>query len=317
MDYDRTDASSAFQGRLVFEPYFTSGGGSIAQNTWYSYDTLAGKWYGSGTPIVGGSATTQECTQATPCTWNQVLADYPDAGIGTGLNSGILFRVGGAPGIGMTGQVDDFTIGVNSNDKTYDFDPAGAANTVIVGPKQVNVPGAKFFTLNDTGNGVATETLVPGPGTPPLGAGSLQLSADATSAPMLAHVDPALAGLPLSQLTALELLERPHDVEPVEHDHALPADQHRLRRHRRDDVVPGPVDVPAVQLGRQHDHPEQVVDVERARREVVRQRRLADRRRQPGGAGVPAVGSVHVGPGARRLPERGGADRGVQRHLPA
>ena len=203
MDYDRTDASSAFQGRLVFEPYFTSGGGSIAQNTWNSFDTLVGKWYGSGTPIVGNAPTTQTCTQASPCTWNQVLAAYPDAGIGTGLNSGILLRVGGAPGIGTTGQVDAVKIGVNTNDKTYDFEPSAAANTVIVGPKQVNTAGAKFATYNDTGLGVGTATLVPGPTGQPIGAGSFQLSADATSAPVVQLFDPALAALPLSQLTAL------------------------------------------------------------------------------------------------------------------
>jgi uncharacterized repeat protein (TIGR01451 family) len=203
MDYDQTDASSAFQGRLTFEPYLTSGGGTIAQNTWNSFNTLSGKWWGSGTPIVGGTPTTQLCTQATPCTWAQVQADYPDAGIGTGLNSGILLRVGGAPGVGLTGQVDALKIGVSGNDKTYDFEPAAAANTVIVGPKQINTAGAKFFTYNDTGNGVGSASLVPGPTGQPIGVGSMQLSDDATSAYVLQLFDPTLANLPLSQLTTL------------------------------------------------------------------------------------------------------------------
>ena len=47
MDYDLTDANTAWQGRLVYEPYMAAGG-TVLQNTWQQWDTLAPA--GSGGP---------------------------------------------------------------------------------------------------------------------------------------------------------------------------------------------------------------------------------------------------------------------------
>lgn len=202
VDYDLSDASTVWQGRLNFEPYQTVGSGNVPSG-WSTWDALAGRWWGTGTPVVGNASAPQACPQSSPCTWAQVLAAYPNAGIHTGVDNGITLRVGGF-GAAFTGTVDGLTVGVNGNDKTWDFEPATSATTVIVGPKNVNASGASWVTYNDLNAGVGSAAFVPGPATPPIGVGSLQLSADAAAAEVVQNVDPAYAGTPLSQLTALE-----------------------------------------------------------------------------------------------------------------
>ncbi len=71
------------QGRLVFEPYLSPAQGAVQQNVWQNWDARAGKWYGTRTTVtvnnVAGVA--QPCQPATPCTWQQVLALFPNAGV--------------------------------------------------------------------------------------------------------------------------------------------------------------------------------------------------------------------------------------------
>ncbi len=64
VDYDTTDdfferSAHAWQGRLVYEPY-NNAAGTVPQNTWQhwdtTHDTFPGKWWQSGTPILGGVA---------------------------------------------------------------------------------------------------------------------------------------------------------------------------------------------------------------------------------------------------------------------
>ncbi|HEX6032475.1 MAG TPA: right-handed parallel beta-helix repeat-containing protein, partial [Tepidiformaceae bacterium] len=113
VDYDSTDANTAWQGRLVFEPYFTIGSGNVPEDTWQTWSPLTGKWWASGAP---GNTT---CPHSAPCTWAQVLAAFPDAGIRGAVN----FRAGGPWAGGFTGNVDDFLIGINGDNTTFDFDP--------------------------------------------------------------------------------------------------------------------------------------------------------------------------------------------------
>ena len=114
-DYNLTDGNTAFQGRLVFEPYFTAGGGNVPQNTWQTWTPLSGLWWASGAP--GNTV----CSQATPCTWSQVLTAFPDAGLRAGV--GLLHFKAGAPAPNFDGNVDAFTIGVGGTDRTFNFDP--------------------------------------------------------------------------------------------------------------------------------------------------------------------------------------------------
>lgn len=64
VDYDANDTTSSWQGRLVYEPYNKPGtGGTVMQDTWYNWDTLAGRWWMTGNAIVGNVSVGKACTQ--------------------------------------------------------------------------------------------------------------------------------------------------------------------------------------------------------------------------------------------------------------
>lgn len=128
MDYDLTDTNTNWQGRLVFEPYFTAGSGNIPQNTWQTWTPMSGNWWMTGTPIIAGTADTNPCPQASPCSWSAILIAFPDAGLRASV--GVLQFKAGGPWPGFDGNVDAFTIGVNDDDTTYDFEPEPACTTV-------------------------------------------------------------------------------------------------------------------------------------------------------------------------------------------
>lgn len=112
IDYDLTDSDTSWQGRLVFEPYYTN---TVNQSVWEPWDALTGKWWGSG----GVGAT--GCPMSAPCTWSQVLTLYPNAGIRDSV--GVLQFKAGGPWAGFDGNVDGFTIDVGSTATYYDFEP--------------------------------------------------------------------------------------------------------------------------------------------------------------------------------------------------
>jgi parallel beta-helix repeat protein len=117
-DYNLTDGITAWQGRLVYEPYQANGaGGTVVQNTWQTWNPLDAnaRWWASGAP--GNSL----CPQAAPCTWAQVLINWPNAGLRASIG-GLQFKAGG-PAPSFDGNVDAFTIGVSGNNNTYDFEP--------------------------------------------------------------------------------------------------------------------------------------------------------------------------------------------------
>ena len=116
IDYDLTDGNNAFQGRLVFEPYQTPSN-TVLQSTWQNWDALAGLWWASGAPGNG------PCSQATPCTWAQVLTAFPNAGVRNTTSSGFLFKAGGPVGFPFAGNVDAFKIGIKGFRTTYNFEP--------------------------------------------------------------------------------------------------------------------------------------------------------------------------------------------------
>lgn len=112
VDYDLTDANTAWQGRLTYEPYFS---GIVQSGIWQSWNTLSGNWWASGAP--GNSL----CPQNSPCTWAQVLSNWPDAGVHATLGALVLKAGGPWPQFG--GNVDALTIGVSGSDTVYDFEP--------------------------------------------------------------------------------------------------------------------------------------------------------------------------------------------------
>ncbi len=123
--YDTTLGSTAYQGRLTFVP-----SSPPPASAWRHLNALAdGYWFGSQAP---GSAT---CSQATPCTWSQVLSYFPHAAIrndpiGQGA---FILRLGGPITGGATAYVDDLTVGTTAATTTTDFEP-GSSVTPSIGP---------------------------------------------------------------------------------------------------------------------------------------------------------------------------------------
>ena len=124
IDYDLTDATTSWQGRLVFEPYYDN---VIVDGTWQTWDALAGRWWQTGTPVVGDAPAAQLYPISSPGSLSDILAAYPNAGVQTGALSGILFKAGSAWLSGYQGSVDEFIIRVTDTRTTFDFEPDGPA----------------------------------------------------------------------------------------------------------------------------------------------------------------------------------------------
>jgi parallel beta-helix repeat protein len=123
MDYDLTDTDVTFQGRLVFEPHTA---GTVATGAWQIWSPLtAGKWFATRAPF------NSLCAQATPCTWAQVQANWPNAGIHADSPHGwILLKAGGGWTGGFDGNVDALTIAVAGDSTTFDFEPEPACTSL-------------------------------------------------------------------------------------------------------------------------------------------------------------------------------------------
>ena len=116
LDYNLTDTITSFQGRLVFEPLTA---GTVMTGAWQTWNPLStGGWFATRAPF---KAT---CSQAAPCSWAQVLGNWPNAGIyatATPLSKSVFLKVGGGWVGGFDGNVDALTIGVNGSNTTFDF----------------------------------------------------------------------------------------------------------------------------------------------------------------------------------------------------
>lgn len=120
IDPDLSDANEAYQGRLVYEPYFSH---TVLTNTWQRWNTrdnaLPGNWWFSN----AAAAAAGGCSQATPCTWAKVLANYPNAGVHRTAGA-VLLRAGGPWLGGFVGNTDALAIGVKGKTTVYDFEPS-------------------------------------------------------------------------------------------------------------------------------------------------------------------------------------------------
>lgn len=127
IDSDVSDANNTWQGRLVYEPYYTQTVSTGAWQTWNALNDAAGlatgNWWFSNGALSGPSG----CTQANPCTWSEVKTAFPNAGIHPTLGA-VGFKAGSNWATGFNGNVDQFVIGVktglNTHVTTYDFEPA-------------------------------------------------------------------------------------------------------------------------------------------------------------------------------------------------
>jgi hypothetical protein len=71
---------------------------------------------------VNGALTTNACVQATPCTWTQLLAAFPN--IGVHASYGAVVLKAGSNWAGFRGNVDQLSIGVSGVTTTFDFEPS-------------------------------------------------------------------------------------------------------------------------------------------------------------------------------------------------
>jgi hypothetical protein len=105
-----------WHGRLVYEPYMN---GTVSNGAWQNWDMInggSGMWWASGPPVNG------TCPQASPCTWNALIAAYPNIGIRNDAWSLIQFKAG-SNWNGFSGYADNLSIQIGGNTDTYDFEP--------------------------------------------------------------------------------------------------------------------------------------------------------------------------------------------------
>ena len=140
VDYDSTDLNTVYQGRLV--TYVSS----PTLDTWTPVNALAGTWWATGAP--GNSV----CTQGSPCTWAQVLSNFPNAAIRNDPSAGgnLLFRLGGPVTGGGQVNVDDFPITASAVTTTWDFEPGVAVNPTVVQSGSLVTIRAYGFQPNST-----------------------------------------------------------------------------------------------------------------------------------------------------------------------
>lgn len=121
LDVDTVSSTTAWEGRLVYEPYYTHAVPTGAWVTWNPLDNASssgiGNWWFTGAP--GNTV----CPISAPCTWAEILADFPNADVRPPAEMGeLLFKAGGGWTGGFVGNVDAFSIGVNGVTTTYDFE---------------------------------------------------------------------------------------------------------------------------------------------------------------------------------------------------
>jgi hypothetical protein len=116
IDSNTADADVSYQGRLTYEPYYSHTVNTGAWQTWNTEDNaVGGNWWFSHATLSGGAPSL--CTQAVPCTWSQVLADYPNIAI----SGRVILRTNGADNQVADMNTDNFQINTGSGLKTYDF----------------------------------------------------------------------------------------------------------------------------------------------------------------------------------------------------
>jgi hypothetical protein len=105
---------------LVFEPVYNTAQGPVVTGEWQDWIASGSGIWWSTQPINGQCA---GATAACDKTWDEILANNPDALIGSiGVNQG-------SGNGGLVTAVDALTVGPASNTVTYDFEPYEVAQT--------------------------------------------------------------------------------------------------------------------------------------------------------------------------------------------
>lgn len=120
IDPDLGDANETYQGRLIYEPYYTH---PVLTGVWQMWNTQddapLGNWWFSrapqNTPVTG-------CAISDPCTWSELLSKFPNVGVHRTFGA-VLLKAGGPWPPGFVGNTDALAIGVNGKTTVYDFEP--------------------------------------------------------------------------------------------------------------------------------------------------------------------------------------------------
>lgn len=86
------------------------------------------------------------CPQGSPCTWAQILSNWPNAGIM--VNTGWLHLKAGGPANGFDGNADAFTIGINGTNTTYDFENGNTNLAFVPESAGVGVGNSTVIGIN-------------------------------------------------------------------------------------------------------------------------------------------------------------------------
>lgn len=123
LDYDASDTTTSWQGRLVYEPYHTQ---TVLAGTWQSWDALlatgTGNWWSTGTPVVGNTPSAAVCVMSNPCTWTELLTAYPNAAIHQGALGALLLKAGSGWPAGYAASIDALRLQHATADVTYNFE---------------------------------------------------------------------------------------------------------------------------------------------------------------------------------------------------
>jgi parallel beta-helix repeat protein len=135
--------SDTWQRRLVFVPT------GVVANTWQAFDAIQG---GAAQWVYSGGTWPAPNAIAGPKTWNQILADYPNARIRVS-DAHVGIRTGN-PGPAETTNIDRFVFGTDIAVKIFDFEPTAPCTTVCY------VNAATGNDLNDGASaGTAKKTI--------------------------------------------------------------------------------------------------------------------------------------------------------------
>lgn len=117
IDLDVTDTNTAWQGRLVYEPYVN--GSTVTKGIWQTWNAQPSstKWWAS----TAAGPLAAACPQGPGCTMETILGLYPNIGIHPTMG-GVVFKAGSGWAT-FEGNVDNFVIGVSGVNETFDFEP--------------------------------------------------------------------------------------------------------------------------------------------------------------------------------------------------
>lgn len=175
------DNNGTVDDQLFFEPAYQNGAysgdpvpnqGTVTPHVWQTWDAMIGGWWALSASTFGPPLVTL----------STYIAAHPNATIvnsSTGLG-GVRILTGGGAGAwdNFLGAADNVTIDTTTTTPvTYNFEPdAGTVITVT----ETTPDGWSLQTVDDgDATNTATIDIVPGPATPPLGDGSLQLAVGA------------------------------------------------------------------------------------------------------------------------------------------